>query len=80
MAANETKREPMVMTVTDHERREWSRMAQAAYAVDRNDVGHRYSVASAILKETDVRTFDALMNGYRAWLVFGTWPAIEVRS
>lgn len=66
-----------MITVTEHEKAEWSRMAQAAYAVSRNDIGTRYSVA-ATLRRGEAMTaarFDALQAPYRAWLVFNEWPA-----
>jgi len=64
------------MPVTDHECAEWSRLARAAYAADRNDIGHRYSVAAAVWqgKRMPIGQWDALQSGYRGWLVFGTWP------
>jgi hypothetical protein len=62
---------------TDHEKREWSRMAQAAYSAGRNDIGHRYSCAASMPNgaQTSVKTFDALQAGYRAWLIDNTLPA-----
>lgn len=62
--------------VTDNDAREWSRMAQAAYRADRNEVGHRYSMGSACLHKCEIpaRLFYAYQGPYRAWLVFGEWP------
>lgn len=62
-----------VNQVTQHEKNEWSRMAQDAYAKDRNDVGHRFSSAASIPNGAQLPTsrYDALMAEYRAWLVFG---------
>jgi hypothetical protein len=62
----------MTMTLTNHERAEFQRMATAAYKSGRNPVGHRFSVAGA-LATLELSRFDALMNEYREWLVFG-WP------
>lgn len=61
------------VTPTEHEKREWSRMAQAAYAADRNDIGHRFSGAAALRvgEAMLVAAFDALQTEYRAWLTFG---------
>ncbi len=59
------------LTVTQHNRSEWSRMAQDAYAKGRNDVGHRMS-AKAALPEGHRLTcaeYDAIMGEYRAWLI-----------
>lgn len=62
-----------MITVTDHEKREWSRMAQDAYSTGRNDIGHTYSAAASIPSGTrlDVARYDALQDRYRSWLVFG---------
>lgn len=65
------------ITPTEHEKSEWSRMARAAYAVRRNSIGHRYSVAAALRRNEPMRLarFDELQNGYRAWLCFNDfWP------
>lgn len=66
----------MVTTPTEHEKREWSRMATAAYSSGRNPIGHRYSMAATLFRgePMDLQRFDALQNGYRAWLVFNEWP------
>lgn len=65
------------ITVTQHEKNEWSRMARAAYSADRNDVGHRYSMAATVRNGEQVRAdwYDRIQSGYRAWLVFNEWPA-----
>src|SRR4051812_33249768 len=61
------------ITPTQHERNEWSRLAQAAYAADRNDLGHRYSIAASLPNGARLtcKKFDALQGPYRAWLVGG---------
>lgn len=64
------------ITVTQHERDEWSRMAQDAYRTGRNFFGHRYSVAAATAKVLDISVYDALQINYRRWLVFG-WRGVE---
>lgn len=69
---------PLTIVPTEHAKREWSRMAQAAYHSDRNDVGHRFSMASACIPvggRMELKRYDALMAAYRAWLVFDEWPA-----
>ncbi len=65
-----------MITPTTAEKSEWSRMAQAAYAIGRNDIGHRYSAAASLpaLTRIATRAFDELHGDYRAWLVDGTWP------
>jgi hypothetical protein len=52
-------------------------MATAAYAQNRNSIGHRYSVSSSLPRNEmmPLPRFDALQADYRAWLVFNEWPA-----
>lgn len=66
------------ITVTKHDCDEWSRMATAAYAADRNDIGHRYSMAATVGDGARVNTawYDRIQAGYRAWLVSGEWPVL----
>lgn len=66
------------MVPSQHEKNEWSRFATAAYANDRNDIGHRYSAAASLRNSEAMPTerFDALQADYRAWLVFNEWPAV----
>lgn len=56
-----------------HEKAEWSRLAQAAYAVNLNSIGHKYSGAASIPNNAaiDIGYFDLLQSGYRAWLLSG---------
>ncbi len=65
-----------MITVTEHDKAEWSRMAQAAYSLNKNDVGHRYSAAASLPRDTeiDVKRFDELQEAYRGWLCFNHWP------
>ena len=64
------------MTPTRHEKLEWARMAQAAYAIDRNDIGHRFSGAASIRDADDMplAMFDELQGQYRAWLIDNVMP------
>lgn len=68
-----------MITPTEHDKAEWSRLARAAYAARVNTIGHRYSAAAALRRNEpmDVQRFDQLQAGYRAWLVFGEWPSTE---
>lgn len=61
------------ITPTEHEKSEWSRMAQDAYARDLNDIGHRFSGAASIVRGALMRAdvFNALMADYLAWLIDG---------
>jgi hypothetical protein len=60
---------------TEHEKREWSRFARAAYQADRNDIGHRFSGAATLLigESMSPAHFYALQEEYREWLVFGNF-------
>jgi len=68
----------MQMKPNDHEKREWSRMATAAYRKGFNAVGHRYSVMSSLKRDETMplSVFDMLQDGYRAWLTYG-WPGFR---
>lgn len=59
-----------IMPVTNHERAEWSRLAQDAYKHGWTHVGHRFSVA-ATLAEMPLARFDSLQRDYRIWLLDG---------
>ena len=56
-----------------HEKNEWSRLATDAYAHDRNDLGHRFSMAAAYCTGDSMETakFDFLQSVYRVWLIDG---------
>lgn len=73
------KRNPRVRvhaTPTEHEKNEWARMAQDAYAKGFNAIGHRFSAAAALPRGEKIPSarFDSLMADYRAWLIDG-WKA-----
>ena len=63
----------IMITLTEHEKREWSRMAQDCYSHGKNFYGHRYSTKAAWLKDQpmDATVFDALQINYRVWLIDG---------
>lgn len=63
-------------TPTEHEKNEWARMAQDAYAKGFNAIGHRFSAAAALPRGEKIPSarFDSLMADYRAWLIDG-WKA-----
>lgn len=67
-----------MITITEHEKTEWSRYAQAAYVAGRNDIGHKMSVAASLPKgaQMTVSNYDALMSSYRAWLTFNEFKPI----
>jgi hypothetical protein len=68
----------LTVTPTEHEKREWSRMASAAYREQRNPIGHRYSMAATLCHDEPMPLdrFEILQAGYRAWLVFNEWPPV----
>lgn len=61
------------MTPTEHEKAQWLRLAQAAYRVGHNAIGHHYSAAASLCRGCDMPlgTFDKLQSGYRQWLISG---------
>ena len=65
-----------MITPTQHEKREWARLAQAAYAQGFNNVGHKYSGAAAMRdgQQMYVEVFDQLQSDYRAWLIDNVIP------
>lgn len=65
-----------MITPTEHEKFEWSRMAQAAYRANINNIGHMYSAAASTPRNGAIETgrFDVLQAGYREWLIWGRWP------
>jgi hypothetical protein len=73
----DTPRPPMLMQPTQHEKNEWARLAQHAYAYNHNAVGHKYSGAASLPKEGAITLayFDALQAGYREWLIRGSLTA-----
>ena len=58
---------------TEHDKREWSRLAQAAYACDRNELGHKFSMAATLRigEPCTLAFYDTLQGIYRAWLIGG---------
>lgn len=69
-----------MITPTEHEKSEWSRMAVAAYARRDNATGHCFSVAASLPRNAGMHVvwFDALMRDYRRWLCFNELPGGEV--
>jgi hypothetical protein len=61
------------ITPTEHEKREWRRMATAAYDLDLNDIGHRCSAYGALRIGESIPTqaFDEMQINYREWLITG---------
>lgn len=62
---------------TQHEKDEWLRMSAAAFNERLYLVGRRFAEVAALGPRADLRidVFDSLQAEYRAWLVFGEWPA-----
>jgi hypothetical protein len=63
----------MLMTPTEHEKAEWSRLAQSAYECGLNAIGHRYSTSASLPRGATlpIGNFDELQTGYRNWLIEG---------
>lgn len=68
-----------MITITQYEKDQRSRFAQAAYQAGKNIIGHRYSVAASIPNgaRMEVATYDSLQDGWRAWLVFNDFSKAE---
>jgi len=68
-----------LITPTEHDKREWGRLAQAAYFAGYNGVGHRYSGAAALRKGEAmlIERFDQLQCAYRSWLCFNDFKAAD---
>jgi len=62
-----------MITPTQHEKDEWSRLASYAYNNDSNDYGHKFSGLASLRngESIDVATFDDAQATYRTWLLFG---------
>lgn len=62
-----------MITVLQHNKDEWSRMASDAYAKGHNAFGHRYSGLAALPtgSKLPVAVYDSVQHVYRQWLVFG---------
>jgi hypothetical protein len=70
------RKDPMI-PIDQYIKNEWARFAQAAYAIGKNSVGHRYSAAASLPNgaEMPIQRFDELQRAYRAWLAFNQYPA-----
>lgn len=61
------------MTITEHNRMEWTRMAHDMYKHGINYLGHRYSAKAALPEGTRLTcaAYDCLQDNYRVWLIDG---------
>lgn len=64
----------MNMPLTQHQRAEFARCAQAMYAHGSNRYGHALSAASAIGHLDSVAKYNQLHHVYCAWLTFNQYP------
>lgn len=62
---------------SDAERSGWAQMAQAAYRLGLNAIGHRMSAASSNPDAINHIRYDSLMADYRIWLIDGVFPREE---
>ena len=72
MKANPTFGRANYVTPTEHERREWQRMAEACQQAGKAVHACLYRAASLLTIPMAPWTYDALQQNYRRWLVFGT--------
>lgn len=58
------------MIPTEHEKSEWSRLAQDAYRHDLNGIGHRFSIYASMKRgeQMPIGLFDVMQSEYRQWL------------
>ena len=70
------------LTPTPHEKSEWLRMSASAYREGRIATGRHYAQLASLPPRASLRVdvFDHAQSDYRAWLVFGEWPAYETRG
>lgn len=63
----------MTIQPSRHEKAEWARLAQDAYAHGDTFLGNRFSAKAALPDgvELDLAAYDGLMLIYRQWLCFG---------
>lgn len=66
-----------MITPTEHDKAEWSRLAKYCYANGRNDLGHRFSMAATlrVRESCNVQWYYDLQSIYRGWLCFNELPA-----
>jgi len=69
-----------IIKPTRHEKAEWSRLAQDAYARDMNTIGHAFSAHASRPHNwaMSIKQFDTLQAIYRAWLIHGTLPTVKL--
>jgi len=62
-----------MITPSQYEKNEWSRMAQDCYSKGKNDAGHKFSMAATLKhgQAVSLTLFDALQSEYREWLIDG---------
>lgn len=63
------------MKLTEHERSEWQRFATALYTREQNAIASEINVAACLGWAIPLSQFDRIASMYRAWLVFGEYPA-----
>jgi hypothetical protein len=68
-----------VITITQHEKTEWQRMADAAWSAGYLGVSLRYRLAASVPvgSTMEIARFDALQAAYRSWLTFNDFAAAD---
>jgi hypothetical protein len=71
----------MGIVPTEAEKYEWSKLAQAAYRQDKNDIGHFFSGLAAMRSDASLNesTFTVIQNQTADWKRFGWWPNLQER-
>lgn len=66
-----------MITPTAHEKNEWRRLSDAAWACGNIAIRDRYRDAAGISagEQMTMARFDRLQEGYRNWLNHGVFPA-----
>lgn len=64
-----------MITITQNDKDEWSRLATSAYTAGHNTIGHKYSAAAAMpaLSKITPGAFEDLQRPYREWLNWNTY-------
>jgi hypothetical protein len=70
---NRHERRGASIVPTEHEKAEWARMARAAYAEDKGQIGSYFAGLAAMRQgqAISLSAFDSAQRDYRAWLNWG---------
>jgi len=73
---------PVMVTPTQHEKYEWTTVAEAAYKTQYNEIGHTFSVAATLPNgaQMTIKQFDELKSNYRQWRLYGKLTLADGRT